>query len=151
MRVNELCDMGQNLMQNFQKNVAKKFGGNEKMSTFAIPNEKRGTWDLRFGTEKFIEKTDLLYKKQVPRKNNLSRSVNFFGNYKCQDKLRDLKIYNEEFDPGSGWTLAAGLTHASRGAAWHGDSSKCWWRPAQGCVTREQLARFWGITVGNDD
>ena len=23
-------------------------------------------------------------------------------------------IYNEEFDPGSGWTLAAGLTHASR-------------------------------------
>ena len=26
--------------------------------------------------------------------------------------------YNEEFDPGSGWTLATGLTHASRGAAW---------------------------------
>ena len=26
-------------------------------------------------------------------------------------------LYNEEFDPGSGWTLAAGLTHASRGAA----------------------------------
>ena len=24
-------------------------------------------------------------------------------------------FYNEEFDPGSGWTLAAGLTHASRG------------------------------------
>jgi len=24
-------------------------------------------------------------------------------------------MYNEEFDPGSGWTLAAGLTHASRG------------------------------------
>ena len=28
------------------------------------------------------------------------------------------KFYNEEFDPGSGWTLATGLTHASRGAAW---------------------------------
>ena len=41
-------------------------------------------------SNKFIEKTDLLYKKQVPRKYNLSRSVNFFGNYKCQDKLRDL-------------------------------------------------------------
>ena len=26
-------------------------------------------------------------------------------------------IYNGEFDPGSGWTLATGLTHASRGAA----------------------------------
>ena len=25
--------------------------------------------------------------------------------------------YNEEFDPGSGWTLATGLTHASRGAS----------------------------------
>ena len=31
---------------------------------------------------------------------------------------RDTKIfYNEEFDPGSGGTLATGLTHASRGAA----------------------------------
>ena len=31
---------------------------------------------------------------------------------------RAVKIfYNEEFDPGSGWTLATGLTHASRGAA----------------------------------
>ena len=29
--------------------------------------------------------------------------------------LNIFKIYNEEFDPGSGWTLAAGLTHASRG------------------------------------
>ena len=48
------------------------------MSTFAIPNEKRGTQSLKFGTNKFIEKTDLLYKKQVPRKNNLSRSVNSF-------------------------------------------------------------------------
>ena len=38
------------------------------MSTFAIPNEKRGTQNLKFGTNKFIEKTDLLYKKQVPRK-----------------------------------------------------------------------------------
>ena len=26
-------------------------------------------------------------------------------------------FYNGEFDPGSGWTLAAGLIHASRGAA----------------------------------
>ena len=26
-------------------------------------------------------------------------------------------LYNGEFDPGSGWTLATGLTHASRGAA----------------------------------
>ena len=41
-------------------------------------------------TQKFIEKIEGKYKKQVPRKYNLSRSVNFFGNYKCQDKLRNL-------------------------------------------------------------
>ena len=28
------------------------------------------------------------------------------------------KYDSGEFDPGSGWTLAIGLTHASRGAAW---------------------------------
>ena len=50
-----------------------------------------------------LKRLFLLYKKQVPRKYNLSRSVNFFGNYKCQDKLRNIKLlYNEEFDPGSG-------------------------------------------------
>ena len=32
-------------------------------------------------------------------------------------KQKTLYFYNGEFDPGSGWTLAAGLTHASRGAA----------------------------------
>ena len=58
------------------------------MRTFAAPFEKRV---LERGFDKFIEKTDLLYKKQVPRKNNLSRSVNFFGNYKCQVGL---EIYN---------------------------------------------------------
>ena len=31
--------------------------------------------------------------------------------------LKHQDFYNEEFDPGSGWTLAAGLTHASCGAA----------------------------------
>ena len=45
------------------------------------------------GNKKFIEKTDLLYKKQVPRKYNLSRSVNFFGNYKCQEQAEDIKNY----------------------------------------------------------
>ena len=40
---------------------------------------------------KFIEKTDLLYKKQVPRKYNLSRSVNSFERIiSVSDKLRNL-------------------------------------------------------------
>ena len=53
---------------------------------------------------KFIEKTDLLYKKQVPRKNNLSRSVNSFErNYEVSESnWKYRKLYNEEFDPGSG-------------------------------------------------
>ena len=42
-----------------------------------------------------------------------------------------------EFDLGSGRTLAACLTHAS-----HGGSQE---QPANGCVTREQSADFWGI------
>ena len=48
------------------------------MRTFAAPFEKRVA--RKSVNDKFIEKTDLLYKKQVPRKYNLSRSVNFFGN-----------------------------------------------------------------------
>jgi hypothetical protein len=31
-------------------------------------------------------------------------------------ETKRINFYNEEFDPGSGWTLAGGLTHASRGA-----------------------------------
>ena len=67
------------------------------MPTFAAPFEKREN-------EKFIEKTVLLYKKQVPRKYNLSRSVNSFERIRSvRDKLEIYKkLYNEEFDPGSG-------------------------------------------------
>ena len=42
------------------------------MRTFAAPFEKRV---LARETEKFIEKTDLLYKKQVPRKNTIYREA----------------------------------------------------------------------------
>ena len=34
-----------------------------------------------------------------------------------RNKVIKQYFYNEEFDPGSGWTLATGLTHASRGVA----------------------------------
>ena len=47
------------------KKVSKKFGSLKIMRTFAAPFEKRV---LTRGDEKFIEKTVLLYKKQVPRK-----------------------------------------------------------------------------------
>ena len=55
------------------------------MSTFAIPNEKRGTQTLQVWQSKFIEKTVLLYKKQVPRKTIYREAlISFRGNYKCQ-------------------------------------------------------------------
>ena len=61
------------------------------MRTFAAPFEKRV---LVREIEKFIEKTVLLYKKQVPR-NTIYREalILLFRNYKCQDKLRDIKKY----------------------------------------------------------
>ena len=61
------------------------------MLTFASPFEKRV---LERGFDKFIEKTDLLYKKQVPRKNNLSRSVNSFERIiKCQNQTGNIEYY----------------------------------------------------------
>ena len=52
--------------------------------------------------DKFIEKIEGKYKKQVPRKYNLSRSVNSFIGIKVSGQAKDIILYNEEFDPGSG-------------------------------------------------
>ena len=58
---------------------------------------------------------------------------------------RPARDLDGEFDPGSGRTLAARLTHASRTR--RGASAP--WRVANGCVTREQPASETGITQGN--
>ena len=62
-------------------------------------------------------------------------------------KIRAVKhpkiIYNGEFDPGSGRTLAAGLIHASRTV-----SSDI---VAHGCVTRMQPTLHWGIAFRKGD
>jgi hypothetical protein len=50
-----------------------------------------------------------------------------------------------EFDPGSGRTLAARLTHASRART----RTSVLGRAANGCVTREQPAPKTGTTDGN--
>ena len=60
----------------------------------------------------------------------------------CWETLRD---WTQEFDPGSGRTLAACLTHASRTGY---DSSELY-LVANGWVTREQPASLRGITTGN--
>ena len=55
-------------------------------------------------------------RKQVP--NTKDRERRFLLEIKSAgSNLENIEIYKEEFDPGSGWTLATGLTHASRGAA----------------------------------
>ena len=51
------------------------------MPTFAAPFEKRV---LERGIEKFIEKTVLLYKKQVPRKTIYREALILLESYKCQ-------------------------------------------------------------------
>ena len=57
-----------------------------------------------------------------------------------------LNNWTQEFDSGSGWTLAACLTHASRTDV----RSLLLTLVADGWVTREQSAHVRGITVRND-
>ena len=143
---------GDYVYQKSRKNIWKKFGGKEKMSTFAIPNEKRAHRRLSLAREVHWKDWGKVQEASTEKNTIYREALILLKELRSvSDKLRVILLYNEEFDPGSGWTLAAGLTHASRGAAWDGDSSKSWWRPAQGCVTREQLARFRGITGGNAD
>ena len=56
----------------FLKNFHKSLADSKNMRTFAAPFEKR-VLAREYG--KFIEKTVLLYKKQVPRKNTIYREA----------------------------------------------------------------------------
>ena len=103
-------------LERFFENFSQKSCRFKKYAYLCSPVRKTGSrkriWEVHW-------KDCFTVQEASTEKYNLSRSVNSFERIiKCQDKLRDLKLYNEEFDPGSGWTLAAGLTHASRGAAW---------------------------------
>ena len=69
------------------KNFDKKFGSLKIMRTFAAPFEKRV---LERGFEKFIEKTVLLYKKQVPRNTIYREALISLRNYKCQYQARNI-------------------------------------------------------------
>ena len=62
------------------------------MRTFAAPFEKRVA--RKSVNDKFIEKTDLLYKKQVPRKTIYREALILLKNYKCQ---RQAKNYIEKY------------------------------------------------------
>ena len=68
--------------------------------------------------------------------------------YECQQRQFKISIYLiEEFDHGSDWTLAAGLTHASRTVT----GCACTSLTSGGRVSNAwELAFRRGITVGND-
>ena len=59
----------------------------------------------------FYSNIEVRFKRHI-----INRSQRWFF-WKIIDAKWSKLIYNGEFDPGSGWTLAAGLIHASRGAA----------------------------------
>ena len=106
-------------------------GGNDPWKL----NNKRSTENESFYTRQSFEKTNVQHKRKV-------KSEQTFRNLTASA----VKIFYEEFDPGSGWTLAACITHSSRT-----DSGELAPRKlvADGWVTREQPAFQRGITTGN--
>ena len=90
---------------------------------------------------KFFEK----FEASLKNSNKYPQFQNRIENNRSWDKYQI--FYNEEFDPGSGWTLAAGLIHASRTV------SPCLQgtRVAHGCVTRMQPTLNWKIAPRNRD
>ena len=94
----------------FQKKVSKTFGGLKKRSYLCTT--------VRSEKERAILKTVLWFTGYKLRESVVFICQFPFGKRGSQDSNDTFNIfYNGEFDPGSGWTLAAGLTHASRGGA----------------------------------
>ena len=84
--------------------------------------------EIRVGTLDFFKEIySVKEKEKTERKKEtevyyLINRIIFKDNFsvwaKIKQKQTEHKYDSGEFDPGSGWTLAIGLTHASRGAAW---------------------------------
>ena len=91
-----------------RKFLKKYFASNEKGCNFAAVFRQRIRWQRTREIWNGWEDRDSVCQTLVLR---------YEGDTKTSQKVKENNSYNEEFDPGSGWTLAAGLTHASRGAA----------------------------------
>ena len=91
MRLRVLRKTGAEMMteKKFWKKSFKKVWKFENNAYLCSPVRKTGP---RKRVNKFIEKTVLLYKKQVPRKTIYREALILLKNYKCQDKLRNIKI-----------------------------------------------------------
>ena len=85
------------------KKLQKSFAESKKVSTFATPIEK-GVW--KSGPEgpeyrkRSLKRLKESTRKQVPKQNERERQ--FLRETNRQVKLRNIRIYKEEFDPGSG-------------------------------------------------
>ena len=70
------------------------------MRTFAAPFEKRV---LERGFQKFIEKTETVQEASTEKNTIYREALILLKELRSvSDKLRVIKLYNEEFDPGSG-------------------------------------------------
>ena len=82
--------------------------------------------------------------KELKYNSNKSKRATKARKYDCNtERWYDTNF--REFDPGSGWTLAACITHSSRTVT----RTSVLWTVADGWVTRKQPALVWGITSGN--
>ena len=85
--------------------ITKTLGGFRNEISFAVL--KKLSWILSL-------KSDKLSSLKWCRNSEISKQ-----NLSFKPSWHKIKIfYYGEFDPGSGWTLAAGLIHASRGRSW---------------------------------
>ena len=91
-----------------KKNFEKFWKIKIKILTFA-PRFAWNDW------EEFFEKITYTTVVQVFRMNTVNNTWTWRKDGILSKDINNFN--NEEFDPGSGWTLATGLTHASRGAS----------------------------------
>ena len=138
--------------ENFLKNNWNKFCRFGKKCYLCTPKWKTGhSKGWRDTTSSLKRLIFILYKKQVPRNTIYREALISFeirkvsGQAKRYKKIIQWRVWS--------WLRmnASGRLNTCKSRGSMRVSNNLWWRPAQGCVTREQLARFWGITGGNAD
>ena len=95
------------------KNFGKSLAGKSEFSIFVVPCPQKKGWEqvLWINDEVVAHRRERSRQKPSDFDWVFEETGLIFKGY-----LRN-EYYYEEFDPGSGWTLAGGLTHASWGAA----------------------------------
>ncbi len=149
----ELKSQQKNKLRNFKKSVDNKNWGDNIENVAKLSDWKfKGMWKRqKLILREFKNEIELWklnsWKRYIPvdfekmkrtHKNEVEQSTSVDDGHKLSD--------NGEFDPGSGWTLAACFIHASRTRIW----SLLQRKVADGWVIHRESALSWGTTVGND-